>query len=421
MVAEHLRAAGSLTWSPALAETWNRALTASGVRGGVALAGRLVAGLARAVADPDRRREFSHRLLEYHQYEQFLGAVVEPRKTFAGHAPDFIPFPLLVTTNQGLYLLERGAWHCLLPITCFGLARHEDNLFLGASAGIHSFILSATITGKDNVDGLRAVRILSRYETRYHNERIHQIAYDPRAKIIHGANCRRNSLIAVDPNGRGTVDEKFLFVDGTGFRITTDQNHINSVTMNGDAILFAAHSAGSGGALGFVAGDMVRAYQYQARGIHDVVIHDDGIMFTDSFRNKEAENCPQANGAIWYRGGEYLSQAIGARSRKLVLRGLAMRGTVLVVGVSAFARRDERLTEAGGGVVVFCDGEMLGLIEGPFAQVYDILPADGRRTDAAGPTRSVAELDSMFQRDVGPLLFERPLRRDVRKALDQDV
>jgi hypothetical protein len=51
------------------------------VRSGVAFAGRLVAGLARALVDADRRREFSRRLLEYHQYEQFLGAVVEPRKT----------------------------------------------------------------------------------------------------------------------------------------------------------------------------------------------------------------------------------------------------------------------------------------------------------------------------------------------------
>jgi hypothetical protein len=394
-----------------VSEVPNRALTAGGAGRGVRFAGRFVAGLARAVLDSDRRRELSRRLLEYHQYEQFLGAAAEPRKTFAGQAPDFIPFPLLVTTNQGLYLLERGAWHCLSSITCFGVARHEDNLFLGASAGIHSFILSAKIVGKDSIDGLRDFQILSRYETRYHNERIHQIAYDPRASLIHGANCRRNSLLAVDANGRGIVDEKFLFVDGTGFRITTDQNHVNSVTMNGDVILFAAHSAGKGGALGFVAGDMVRAYQYRARGIHDVVIHDDGIMFTDSFRDNAAATCPQASGAIWYRGEEYLSQEIGTQARKLVLRGLAMCGTVLVVGVSAFARRDERLSEAGGGLIVFRDGNMLGHIEGPFAQVYDVMPTDGCRTDRAGGARSVAELDVMFRRDVGPLLFEGPVLR----------
>jgi hypothetical protein len=382
---------------------------------GVAFAGRLITGIVHAVVDAERRRELLHRVLEYHQYERFLDAVVEPRKTFAAEAPFFIPFPLLVTTNRGLYVAERGAWHCLLPVTCFGIARHEDNLFLGASAGIYSFILSMKIVGTDSIDGLRNVQILARYETRYHNERIHQIAYDPQASLVHGANCRRNSVLAIDPGGSGIVDEKFLFVDGTGFRVSTDQNHINSVTMNGDMLLFAAHSAGKGGALGFVAADVVRAYQYHARGIHDVVIHNDGIMFTDSFRDHAAETCPQANGAIWYRGKEYLSQAIDPQPRKLVLRGLAMCGTALVVGVSAFAQRDERLTEKGGGVIVFGDGKMLGLIEGPFGQVYDVLPVDGRRTDAAGSVRSAGELDSMFQRDVGPLLFEGRVRRDVRK------
>jgi hypothetical protein len=88
---------------------------------------------------------------------------------------------------------------------------------------------------------------------------------------------------SVDAHGRGIVDEKFLF--RRRHRITHHhQNHVNSVTMNGDVILFAAHTAGKGGALGFVAGDTVRAYQYPARGIHDVVIHDDGIMFTNGLK-----------------------------------------------------------------------------------------------------------------------------------------
>jgi len=386
------------------------------MRGRVAVAGRLVRSLARSVMSADSRRELSQRLLEFYQYEAFLVGVATPIKNFVTPAPRLISFPLLVTSNQGLFLLDNGGWHCLFSTACFGVARHEDLLFLGASAGIYSFILSARIVGKNSIQGLRDIQILSRYETRYHNERIHQIAYDPHADIIHCANCRRNSLLAIDPNGRGTVDEKYLFTDATGFRITTDQNHINSVTMNGNTILFAAHSAGNnGGALGFVANDIVRAYQYQARGIHDVVIHDDGIMFTDSFRDAVAAEDPQASGAIRFRGAEYLSQAIGKGSRKRVLRGLAMCGTVVMVGVSAYARRHERLLESGGGVVVFRDGYMLGYIEGPFAQVYDILPADGRRSDVAGGARSTAELDVMFRSDVGPLLFEGPVIRIARR------
>jgi hypothetical protein len=371
----------------------------------------LVGGMIRAVADSGRRRELSQRLLEFQQYDHLLNALAKPLPRRVESAADLIPFPLLVTTNRGLYVLDQGAWRCLLPIVCFGIARHEGTLFIGASAGIHSFILSAKIVGDDRIDGLRDVRVLWQYETRYHNERVHQIAFDPGANVVHCANCRRNSLLAVDCGGRGIVDEKHLFLDGTGFPVTADQNHINSVTMNADVLLFAAHTAGNGAALGYVAGDVVRAHQYSARGIHDIVIHDDGIMFTDSFRDGEAAQRPQASGAIRYRGEEYLSQAIGDQPQKFVLRGLSIKGDFVGVGVSAHARREDRLTEAGGGVIVFRGEKMLGYAEGPFSQTYDILPADGHRTDAAGPARSVTELDIMFRRDVGPLLYEGKVLR----------
>jgi hypothetical protein len=381
----------------------------------LAIGASLVTGLARTIVDAQRRREFAHRLLEFHQYERFLAALSSPPRAPSTKAPDLVPFPLLVTTNQGLYLLDRGAWRCLLPVVCFGVARHDDRLFLGASAGVHSFILAAKIVGADSIDELRDLRVLARYETRYHNERVHQIAFDPAANAVHCANSRRNSLLAVDAAGDGVLDEKHLFADCAGGTITADLNHVNSVTMNGGILLFTAHSTGEGGALGFVADDKVRAYGFPARGIHDVLIHDGGIMFTDSFRDAAAAERPQAHGAIQYRGGEYLSQALETvGGPKLVLRGLALKERVLAVGVSAYAPRNERFTETGGGLAVFRDGALCGLVEGPFAQTYDILPADGRRTDVTGPVRSVTELDALFRRDVGPLLYEGPVLRSKR-------
>ena len=381
----------------------------------LAVGASLVAGLARTLVDARRRRELAQRLLEFHQYERFLAVLSSPPRGPATKAPDLVPFPLLVTTNRGLYLLERSAWRCLLPVVCFGVARHEDRLFLGASAGMHSFILAAKIVGAETIEGLRDVQVLARYETRYHNERVHQIAFDPEHNVVHCANCRRNSLLAVDAAGAGVRDEKHLFADCAGGTVTADLNHINSVAMDGRTLLFAAHSTGEGGALGFVADDWVRAYAYPACGIHDVVIHDGGIMFTDSFRDDAAAERPQAHGAIRYRGEEYLSQALeGVRGPKLVLRGLAMMAGTLAVGVSAYAPREERFTESGGGVAVFRDGVLLGLVEGPFAQTYDILPGDGRRSDVAGPARSGIELDTLFRRDVGPLFYEGPVLRSKR-------
>jgi hypothetical protein len=400
------------------------ALSVLGTR--TAIAGRVIGGAVRAAADADRRRELWHRLQDYERYDGFRSGTDAPRKTFAGPATNDVPFPLLATSNSGLYLLEPGGWHRLLPVSCFGIARHEDTLFVGASAGLHSFVISAEIVGRDSIDALRNVKTLARYETRYYNERIHQITYDPQADLIYGANCRRNSLIAVDPHGRGIVDEKFLFVDPGGSPFFTDQNHVNSVTVNGTSVLFAARYAGGGGALGFVADDTVRVYRYPAVGVHDVVIHDDAIMFTDSFRADTvlAEKAPEGSGApnpkltgaVRFRGEEYLTQAVDSGSRRLVLRGLAMRGDALAVGFSAWGRREERMTVAGGGVILFRDGKLICLVDGPFGQVFDILPINGARTNAAGSARSVAELDAMFRRDVGPLLSESSLPRSANVA-----
>jgi hypothetical protein len=392
-------------------------VTASGLIRDLAIIGRMAGGFARSVFDPARREELSHRLLEFQLYDRFLSATVAPRKSLAARVSDLVPIPLLITTNNGLYLLDRGDLHCLLPVRCFGVARHEDSVFLGATAGIHSFVLSAHVVGNDEIDRLQNVEVLARFETRYQNERIHQIAFDPRAGLIHCANCRGNSLLAVDSRGRGIVDEKILFVDSVGYPLRTDQNHINSVTVNGEALLFTVHTAGEkAGALGFVADDVVRAYRFPSRGLHDVVIHDGGVMFTDSFRRGDADESPNASGAIRFRGEEYLSQSIDSGSRRLVLRGLAMFGSSLVVGYSSFAEwRAERSADTGGGIIVFRDEKFVGLIEGPFAQVHDVLPADGARTDAAGGARTVAELDVMFQRDVGPLLVEGPVHRGKQR------
>jgi hypothetical protein len=385
-----------------------RSLSLLGVRAGIA--GRLAGGLARAAVDPDRGRELWHRLQDYERFDGFRSGTAKPHKALAAPATGDVPFPILVTTNSGLYLLEPGGWHRLLDVVCFGIARHENTLFVGASAGLHSFVMAAEIVGQTTIDALADVRVLARYETRYHNERIHQITYDPGRNLVWGANCRRNSLIAVDLSGRGVVDEKFLMVDPSGSPFITDQNHVNAVAVNGDTLLFGARYAGTGGGLGFVSDNVVRVYQYPAVGIHDVVIHDDGIMFTDSFCERSPGPNPRVIGAVRYRGKEYFSDTYDSGSRNIMLRGVAVQKGTLAAGFSAFAlRREDREDVDGGGVILFRDGKPHLTIEGPFGQVHDVLPFDGVRTDAPGPVRSTAELDALFRRDVGPLISETPL------------
>ena len=120
----------------------------------------------------------------------------------------------------------------------------------------------------------------------------------------------------------------------------------------------------------------------------------------------------------WSRtvSGRGISDPRHRLARRLVLRGLALREDAVAVGFSAWARREERMTVAGGGVILFRDGKFVGLVDGPFGQVFDVLPVDGARTDAAGSARTVEDLDVMFRRDVGPLLFEAPLPRGIKIA-----
>jgi hypothetical protein len=393
----------------------SKALSDLGVR--AALAKRVTGGLARAIRDPHRLQELWHRLQDYEEYDRLLSVMAAPRKTFAARVTEEVPFPLLVTSYTGLHVLGQDGWHCLLPIKCFGVARREDTLFISAVAGIYSLVLSAEIVGKETIHGLRNMKILARYESRYNTDRLHQIAYDPRRDLIQCTNSRRNSLMAVDPNGRGVVEEKFLFFDSTtGSPIFSNQNNVNGVMVNGDALLFTCLHAGAGSALGFVADDTVRIYRYPANGLHDIVIHDGGIMFTESFREDgSAANDPKIVGAIRFRGEEYLTRSLVSGTRKFVIRGLTMRGNILIVGVSTYSpTRAGRMAMEGGGVIVFRDEKLAAIIDGPLSQTFDLLPIDCVRTDAAGPERSVAELDAMFRRDVGPLIFEGPLIRNAK-------
>lgn len=379
----------------------------------LALAARLLRTVLRSVVNATLRQDLFSRLAEHEEYARLIERVASPPEVAVTPARGAAPVALLATTEKGLFLLHGATWRCLLPVACFGVARHGDTLYLGASAGIYSSVLAAKISSLPDGCALSGIRILIRYETRYHNERIHQIAYDPSKDQVIVANCRRNSLLILDATTGKIVDEKFLFVDGTGFPVYTDQNHINTVAVCGDRLLFAAHSAGANGAtLGFVAGDRVRAYHYPARGVHDIVIHDGAIMFTDSFRAESLAADPDVSGAIRFRGDIFMADATDAAvPRKVVLRGLAARDESVAVGYSAHARREARRSAGAGGVIVIRSDGAVSAIDGPFSQVYDVLPFDGLRTDKAGASPSVDELDRMFRRDVGPPLYDAPVAR----------
>ena len=222
-----------------------------GTRAGIA--GRLAGGLARAAIDPDRGRELWHRLQDYERYDDFRSGTTKPRKIWAAPATGDVPFPVLVTSNAGLYLLEPGGWHRLLDVICFGVARHANTLFVGASAGLHSFVIAAEIAGQRR--STRSSTSASWRDTR----RGTTTSEFTRSVTIRAEPGVGRELPAQQPDrrdlsGRGIVDEKFLMVDPSGSPFITDQNHVNAVAVNGDTLLFGARYAGTGSGLGFCVG-----------------------------------------------------------------------------------------------------------------------------------------------------------------------
>lgn len=392
-----------------------RSIVSSRLRGGgLVRLTRLVGGTMRALADRERRNELVARMDDYLAYDALHSDLGREHRAEKPTELSGDGSPLLVTTNEGLYVLVAERWCRLFPSPCFGLAISGERIFLAASAGLHSFVLAARLRDTRRTWTLDQIQVLIRFETRYHNERLHQIAYDDKAGLVRCANTRRSSILTVDPAGVSPFTEEFLFEDATGFPLHTDQGHVNTVTPHGDALLFAMHNAGANSsALGFLHEGRVRAYAYPARGVHDLLIHDNRLMFCDSFRPNLMANDPDVSGAIRYAGEEYLQEAIDSIGRKLVLRGLAVRGDRLAVGFSHFSKRSERFDGRGGGVLLFRGGRLQSVVDGPCSQVYDVLPLDGVRGDRVGPLRSPEELDRMFQRDVGPLLYDRPLPKAI--------
>ncbi len=362
------------------------------------------------------------------QLAKYLGSFVEeeafyaqlrhldsPRRVPASRIlADEIPEGLFVSTSSGLFLLDNGQWTQLLETKGYGVAVAPDGrVFAVCSPGEESVIVRARLKRGSAGAYLADASVLCRFETRYHPERIHQIAWDSHTGRVLCANTRRNSLLSIDPDSGAFVDEFFPFCDRFGGTIWTDHNHVNGVAGHYGKLLFSAHTVGANGsALGFVDGRRVRLYGFEGRGVHDILLHDGGVVFSDSFRTSRRAVDPAASGAVMRSGEAYLSTAIDSIDQQIMTRGITLRGDLSCVGASTFARRDKRAADSGGGVLVFRGSDLLEHIRGPFSQVYDVLPVNGEHTDKPSPELDGDALDALFRRDVGPCIYDQVVEHD---------
>tara|TARA_B100000674_G_scaffold492783_1_gene513575 strand:+ start:3495 stop:4418 length:924 start_codon:yes stop_codon:yes gene_type:complete len=261
----------------------------------------------------------------------------------------------------------------LFPYYTFGVAATGSSLFASVSIGVDSYVIAMEISkDKKGQPILQARRILYQIETKYHNERIHQLHVDGCRLAI--ANTRKNSITIIDAKTGELLTDLYPFADFTGFPIHTDHNHINSVYIGKDCIIFTAHNGGEiGSIIGVIHGSQVYSYQFKNRGVHDIIPTHNGIIFSDTFGSSMSDF---KGGGDLYNAGEWLIQK--TEERGYMVRGVAGSADELLVGHSFMGKREDRF-KGRGGILLFRKGKFQSDYQLPSAQINDIIRSDGSK------------------------------------------
>lgn len=328
-----------------------------------------------------------------------MGRTLRPGKTQA-----CLKSPLrghyLVSSEQGIFHVYDRFVRNIFPFYTFGLSVDRGCLFAAVSFGEWSCIVSARIDLRDDdIVELSSFRLLRVVETKYHNERIHQLHV--RGGRIAVANTRTNSILLLDAETGKLILDIYPISDSTGFPIKNDHNHINSVYQAGEVLFFAAHSAGRiGSFLGYIHGGRVTASGFPNRGIHDIIPTSDGLVFSDTFGASLADFRGGGNLVV---GGRAVLPSIGEKG--FMIRGVAGSQTELVVGHSNHGNRADRF-KANGALLVLERLELKCVNEVPFSQVHDIIRVDGRKMDSECDIVKADAAKRLLVRDVGDLAYE---------------
>jgi hypothetical protein len=335
-----------------------------------------------------------------------LDAVLEGRALRPSRLRADLATPLrgdyLISSEKGVFWAHGQTVENVFPFSTFGLSIAGDQFYAAVSIGEWCYIVAARVhLTADGTLTLSSFRLLRTIETRYHNERIHQI--HARGNRLAITSTRSNSILVLDAQSGDAIVDIYPLCDATGFPINTDQNHVNSVYQAGDAIFFIAHNAGNiGSFVGFIHGDRVIASSYPHRGIHDIVPTERGLLYSDTF------GAPIKD----YRGGGNMLIGRSAvlpsgHEKGFMVRGFAGTADEMLVGHSHFGRRADRF-KASGAVLLVKGGKLHSVNTMPFAQTYDVIRIDGRKFDDDISSVDAATARALLARDVAEPVYDAP-------------
>lgn len=295
----------------------------------------------------------------------------------------------VVVSDKGVYLLDGDGLTRTLQGSICGIAFHEDTVSLTVLAPRRSVVFRAEKTSLLNGGEPYRFEEIYRFPIKSSNQRIHQLAMTD--ECVWAANTGKNCLTRID-SVTGEVAHHFPFVDRFGNPIEGDNNHINSVTVCGDAILFVAYHAGDNSLIGLTDGENVVGFPYENPGVHDIQVRGEDVYFSDTFGAYGTER-PDAGGDL-VKNGEPVDPEAFASGDGYIVRAIAGEPGRTVVGHSHKGDRQNRF-DGPGAILVLEDDNVVAEVETPFAQVYDIVRTDGRCFETPP---AIGGFDELFDR-----------------------
>jgi hypothetical protein len=312
----------------------------------------------------------------------------------------------LISTDKGLFRLERGLVQKISEMNGFGLALAGDHIYLAADGDLGK--VSTIVVGDRRALSMPGSslkwRSLYSAPTMDAGERIHQICvYGDALWLAHTAH---NTYMKIDRHTGRWLAEICPFRCEFGLRIKRDHNHVNSISAYPSFLLVGAWRINNRGCFAVAGEGLLRFYAYSNPGIHDCHITGDEFLFSDSFGFDRAPKAGDKGRLVC--NGHAVDDAYFLHEAPGCVRGIAGGGGEMIVGLSFPGGRADRHL-GSGGLLLLRDRKVTHRISLPCAQVYDVLREDGQSFDLPPSVKTFQEASALLERSLGPAILEVPL------------
>jgi len=306
----------------------------------------------------------------------------------------------VVSTEKGVFLIRDGRLAQIFPHRTYGIALHDDVLYLSSVRGAHNSLFKARLPV--SLDRLAPGTRL-RFREIFHleapiNERIHQICVHREHLTVSKTSENAIALIGLASDQEELVVRPF--VDRFGESVGGDHNHVNSVFSCGEVLLFGAYRAGGHALIGAYQDGRIVGYQARNKGLHGVYVSGRDLYYGDTFGS-------EGKGYLIVNQGRFDEEYFRA-GEGFCVRGVCRSGGEMLIGHSHKGPRAKRFE--GPACLLVCRGEhVTECIEMPFAAIYDIMSTDGKYFEQGPAVTTWDEVNRLLTSVLGDPIYEHAI------------